>query len=170
MNMVWGIQTSAVVSMLITACRICLAPAVAEGIGQLKWVYFEQRPQCLLDSEIFDETGRALWGASVTATGALLAILSLTIGPFAQQVLHTDVLQTDMLRVTARAGAAHTFNSGSQKAYVFWSDDNKIGTACADTLIARAAYSDLFASDTETNFLMCFWPLYMACVYKSWGF
>lgn len=42
-HLAWQIKPPTIISILVTLCRINLAFFIAEGIGQLKWVFFEQR-------------------------------------------------------------------------------------------------------------------------------
>jgi hypothetical protein len=85
-HMAWQIQPSTILSILVTLCRITLAFFIAEGIGQLKWVFFEQRPHQLSDLESFDQATRGVWGATcfvwkinrralVASFGAVIAVL-----------------------------------------------------------------------------------------------
>jgi hypothetical protein len=94
---------------------------VAEGISQLKWTYFQQRPQRLYDMQIFDDASRGplgsmtmLWNmnirALVASTGAILTILSLAADPFAQQILSYPSRMGKASNITATIGAATSFD------------------------------------------------------------
>ncbi|KXS98316.1 hypothetical protein AC578_6840 [Pseudocercospora eumusae] len=94
----WQIKPNTVISTLITLVRLWMLLVIAECIGQLKWVYFEQKPHRLIDFETFDNASRGPWGAAlllarirwraiVASVGAILTILALAVDPFAQQVL-----------------------------------------------------------------------------------
>lgn len=71
---------------------------IGEGIGQLKWVYFEQRPHRLADFDTFDGGSRGPLGAIkmlykingraiVASIGGIVTILALAMDPFVQQVV-----------------------------------------------------------------------------------
>jgi hypothetical protein len=92
------IQPNSPVSVLLTLSKSCVLYALAEGIGQLKWVYVQQRYHRVRDIELFDNASRGPWGsliffwrvrwkASVASVGALLCVLTLAMDPFAQMVL-----------------------------------------------------------------------------------
>ncbi|EME78728.1 uncharacterized protein MYCFIDRAFT_22229, partial [Pseudocercospora fijiensis CIRAD86] len=94
----WQMKPNTVISTLITLVRLWMLLVVAECIGQLKWVYFEQKPHRLIDFETFDSASRGPWGAALllvrirwraiaASLGAILTILALAVDPFAQQVL-----------------------------------------------------------------------------------
>lgn len=57
-HLLWEIKPPTIISILVTLCRINLTFFVAEGIGQLKWVFFEQRSHQLADFDQFDEATR----------------------------------------------------------------------------------------------------------------
>jgi hypothetical protein len=101
-HMAWQIQPSTILSILVTLCRITLAFFIAEGIGQLKWVFFEQRPHQLSDFESFDKATRGAWGATcfvwtvnrralVASFGAVMAVFGTRNGSVlaASATLHT---------------------------------------------------------------------------------
>ncbi|KXT07967.1 hypothetical protein AC579_8598 [Pseudocercospora musae] len=97
-NLPWQIKPNTLISTLITLVRLWMLLVIAECIGQLKWVYFEQKPHHLADFETFDSASRGPWGAALllvrirwravaASLGAILTILALAVDPFAQQVL-----------------------------------------------------------------------------------
>ena len=92
------ITPNALVSVLSTVTKTAILLPIAEGISQLEWTYFQQRPHRLADLQMFDEASRGPWGAvilmlrvrtgAVVATiGAILTLLTLAMDRFSQQVL-----------------------------------------------------------------------------------
>ena len=108
----------------MTLCRITLAFTIAEGIGQLKWVFFEQREHKLSDFEQFDEATRGPWGATcfiwkinwralVATFGAIMAILILAMDPFSQQVIYYSTRAVNVEDATATVPSARFYDSGA---------------------------------------------------------
>lgn len=112
------LRPNTVISALSTLSKSALLMVMGQGIGQLKWVYFEQRAQPLSDFDTFDAASRAPlgslqflydinWRASMASIGAVITLLALAMDPFVQQVVSyeqravTDAHQTGSLR-TAR--------------------------------------------------------------------
>lgn len=123
-HLAWQIKPPTIVSILVTLCRIALAFFVAEGIGQLKWVFFEQRPHQLSDFDEFDEATRGPWGAThfiwkinrrafVATFGAVMAILILAMDPFSQQVLYYASQESNISDAVATLPAAELYDSGA---------------------------------------------------------
>jgi hypothetical protein len=109
-----GITLNAVISILITILDAALALPLASGFGQLKWVLLKRKKQILQDVQQLDYASRSTTGSFtlllslrgrlvkwiscdelessnrcsiIGSGGALLAILMIAIGPFAQQVV-----------------------------------------------------------------------------------
>jgi hypothetical protein len=72
--------------------------AIADCIGQLKWVRFYQQPHLLRELQTYDEASRGPWGALkliwktkgtalLASFGAFLTIIALALDPFSQQVI-----------------------------------------------------------------------------------
>jgi hypothetical protein len=123
-HMAWQIQPSTILSILVTLCRITLAFFIAEGIGQLKWVFFEQRPHQLSDFEYFDKATRGAWGAAcfvwkinrralVASFGAVMAVLVLAMDPFSQQVLHYVTRTSSIPNAVVTIPSAQFYDSGA---------------------------------------------------------
>ena len=123
-HLAWQIKPPTVISILVTLCRINMAFFIAEGIGQLKWVFFEQREHQLSDFDQFDEATRGPWGATcfmwkinrralVATCGALMAILILAMDPFSQQVLYYGTRAAHIENAVATIPAAQFYDSGA---------------------------------------------------------
>jgi hypothetical protein len=56
------IQPNSLVAIFSTVGKSALLCAVSEGLGQLKWLYFEE-PRALSQMENFDQASRGPWGA-----------------------------------------------------------------------------------------------------------
>ncbi|KAL9117633.1 MAG: hypothetical protein Q9187_005828 [Circinaria calcarea] len=76
--------------------RVALLFPIAECMSELKWIWFAN-PHPVSDFDRFDSASRGPWGALkllfkrplniLTSLGASITILTLAIGPFAQQIL-----------------------------------------------------------------------------------
>lgn len=106
---------SAVISTLITVAKTSMLLPVAEGLGQLKWVYFWIQKRPLRELEAFDEASRGPWGSMMlfwkikarsllASCGAFLTVLALAMGPFAQQIISVQI------RTIPRAEANASFS------------------------------------------------------------
>lgn len=92
----FDITLSALIALLATIANANLAVPLQSGLSQLKWIRFKAGRAPLSDMEIYDEASRGTWGALKLLVkarggfygsfGAVLTIIALTLGPFAQQV------------------------------------------------------------------------------------
>ncbi|KAI0889538.1 uncharacterized protein GGS22DRAFT_176841 [Annulohypoxylon maeteangense] len=100
----FSINLNTLVALLSTFMRAAMLVCVAEIISQTKWSWFS-RPRPLSHLQYFDDASRSFAGSLSLlfvapgslfgVLGALLTILSLSIGPFAQQAIRTvPCLQT----------------------------------------------------------------------------
>lgn len=153
----WEIKPPTIISILVTVCRINLAFFIAEGLGQLKWVFFEQREHQLADFEQFDEATRGPWGAAcfiwnvngralVATCGAVLAIMILAMDPFSQQVLYYASETSDVENAVAKLPSARFYNSGAM--YTAFSGN---GTAVSSDEDA-GSFSGSAASSSDGGF------------------
>jgi hypothetical protein len=112
-HLAWQIQPSTILSILVTLCRITLAFFIAEGIGQLKWVF-----------ESFDKATRGAWGAScfvwklnrralVASFGAVMAVLVLAMDPFSQQVLYYASRTSHISNAVVTIPSTQVYDSGA---------------------------------------------------------
>ncbi|KAF3053385.1 hypothetical protein E8E11_011807 [Didymella keratinophila] len=106
---VFGISLNTLIAILSTLSRTALMVPVASCISQLKWIHLASTSRPLRDVQVFDDASRGPWGSleliwrlhikSTLATwGALITILTLAMGPFAQQLVSypsRDVLADD---------------------------------------------------------------------------
>ena len=104
-KMSYDISLNAIVSVLATACKSCLAFVVREAIGQLKGVWFQDaNPRQLLGMQAFDSSSRGPLGSlaitfshrghSLVSFGAAIVIVLLAFDPFSQQDLSYPVRNT----------------------------------------------------------------------------
>jgi hypothetical protein len=49
------ISLNTAIALLATVSQTSFLVAVANGLSQLKWVYFQQRPHLLVDFQVFDD-------------------------------------------------------------------------------------------------------------------
>ncbi|KAI0008729.1 hypothetical protein F4779DRAFT_628306 [Xylariaceae sp. FL0662B] len=91
------ITLNALIALLATVATSTMSISLQNGLSQLKWIRFKESSAPLTDMEAFDEASRGTWGAlKLLATarggflgsfGAIVAIIALALGPFAQQVV-----------------------------------------------------------------------------------
>lgn len=92
------------ISTFITVAKTSMLLSVAEGVSQLKWQYFKKSRRPLRELDIFDGASRGPWGAAmfiirmartrgalVAMLGAFVVVTSLTMEPFAQQIISFEV-------------------------------------------------------------------------------
>ncbi|KAI1492866.1 hypothetical protein F5X96DRAFT_319561 [Biscogniauxia mediterranea] len=90
------ITLNSFVSFMSTIMKAALIIPVAEGISQLKWLWFK-RAGDLDDIQTFDEASRGSWGSMklifsstrlhLAKLGAFITIVALGVDPFIQQVI-----------------------------------------------------------------------------------
>jgi len=90
-----SITVNTYVSFFATVAKGTMLVAVNESISQLKWLWFRE-PRTLQDIQVFDDASRGPVGAvrlmfrtkaGLIALGSTVAILSLVMDPFAQQIV-----------------------------------------------------------------------------------
>ncbi|KAK8071518.1 hypothetical protein PG996_004866 [Apiospora saccharicola] len=92
------ISINAVISTLSTVLKACAAFILAEGTSHSKWKWF-QNNRSLHDIVVFDNASRGPWGClslllaprglhPIASLGAALAVLTLALDPFTQQLIH----------------------------------------------------------------------------------
>lgn len=93
------IQPNSLVSVFSTIAKSALLVPLAEGLGQLKWIYFENASHNnLYHLHTFDAASRGPWGAlrflwdikgraAIATLGSVSIILLLGFEPFVQQVI-----------------------------------------------------------------------------------
>ncbi|KAI0515452.1 hypothetical protein F5B22DRAFT_646726 [Xylaria bambusicola] len=94
----YGISINTVISLLVGAIVGALASVLSACVGQTKWQWFAS-PRVLSDIETFDGATRNFWGKLQLLThgrgrehhlanyGCLIALGTLAIGPFSQQIV-----------------------------------------------------------------------------------
>ncbi|TLS28046.1 hypothetical protein PpBr36_01641, partial [Pyricularia pennisetigena] len=113
------------VSLLSTLSKAALLVPVANSIGQLKWLHFEQgRPRRLVDLEVFDGATRGpagalslLWNgstrSSVAVLGSVITILALLADPFSQQAINITSQSGVSSKGVALFSNATVYDSGA---------------------------------------------------------
>lgn len=101
----YQIEPAAFISIFVTISRFMMLVGVAEGLGQLRWLYYLGGSRRLDHLDSFDSASRGPWGSllftfrisingmvpTIARFGALLMIVALAMDPFAQQILRTDL-------------------------------------------------------------------------------
>lgn len=92
-----SIRPNTMISVFSTLAEAFLMITTASCIGQLKWIYFLTSSRRLGDYELFEDASRPvgalkfIWGvnfrAKLAMLGSAIALLSLAVGAFAQQVI-----------------------------------------------------------------------------------
>lgn len=86
------LSLNTIVSMYVVLLKSAVLLIAAEGLGQLKWTWFEESSQPLPDHATRGPAGSLalLWRLGIftlSSCGALVIILALAVDPFAQQIL-----------------------------------------------------------------------------------
>lgn len=122
-TMSYDVSLNALVSVLSTACKSCLAFVVGEAIGQLKWIWFQDaKTRQLLGMQAFDSASRGPLGSlviifshrgrSLVSFGAAIVIVLLAFDPSFQQVLSYPVRNTILGLFDGNATAPQAYNMG----------------------------------------------------------
>ena len=115
------ISLNTTIAILTTASKSLLLLAVAECISQSKWNHF-RKPRQVLDFDIFDNASRGPLGAvqiltkswtlaTLASVGATITLLSLTLDPFAQQVLSFQQRDVSMGPKTASFALSYGYDT-----------------------------------------------------------
>ncbi|KAF2828242.1 hypothetical protein CC86DRAFT_207108 [Ophiobolus disseminans] len=109
------ITLNALIALLATVANATMSVCLSSGLSQAKWIRFKQRAAPLSDMEAFDDASRGSWGSmkllttakggSLGTFGAIVAILGLALGPFAQQIATYKVrsVESDVGAIIPRA-------------------------------------------------------------------
>ncbi|GME23704.1 hypothetical protein GTA08_BOTSDO13727 [Neofusicoccum parvum] len=91
-----SITLNSFISILATIVKAAMVVPIAEGISQLKWLWFK-KAGVLKDIQTFDEASRGMWGSlklllgtkgvHLAKLGAFLTVFSLAVDPFIQQIV-----------------------------------------------------------------------------------
>jgi hypothetical protein len=120
-----NVSPNTLIAIFAAISKAALLVAVADCIGQLKWIRFEEKPHLLRELEVYDEASRGPWGslkllfttrhtALLAALGAFIMVVSIAIDPFAQQII-SNVTQTVVAQnESASYQIAHTYDTSLQ--------------------------------------------------------
>ena len=97
-NFVFGVTLNTLIAVLSTLSRTALMVPVASCISQLKWIHLVGASRPLREVQVFDDASRGPWGSleliwrlhiktKLATWGSLITLLTLAMGPFAQQLL-----------------------------------------------------------------------------------
>lgn len=117
------ISLNTAISVFSALSQTSMMLSVAEGISQLKWIYFQQREHPLIHLQTFDEASRGPWGAMmfiwkirwhalVASVGAVITILALAMQSFTQQTIKLPSRQVLTTDVRASVHASRSFDTG----------------------------------------------------------
>ncbi|KAF2430985.1 hypothetical protein EJ08DRAFT_206377 [Tothia fuscella] len=165
-----GITLNAYISVLSAISKYALAVPVDEALGQLRWLYFSDRPRNLIDFELFDDASRGPWGSlaliihtkakSLVSLGASITLLSLALDPFYQQLVTYPQRPSDLDRSTVSRIVKYSTDDSlfvnSSNAIYFGSD-----SAIGSVMRSFYAYPSLFQVPEMAPFCAsndCAWP------------
>ncbi|EAT82767.1 hypothetical protein HBI56_066240 [Parastagonospora nodorum] len=109
------ITLNALIALLATFANATISVCLSSGISQAKWIRFKQSAAPLSDMEAFDDASRGSWGSmkllatarggSLGTFGAIIAVVGLALGPFAQQIATYKVrdVESDIGAIIPRA-------------------------------------------------------------------
>ncbi|KAN0075681.1 Protein of unknown function (DUF3176) domain containing protein [Elaphomyces granulatus] len=162
------IQPNSMVSVFSALSNAALLFAVAKGLSQLKWIYFQKKRHRLYDLQIFDDASRGplgslrlLWMLKLQSTlasvGAIVAIVFLAMDPFTQQVLSYYVVTVNTTNSSVSLPAA--------KAYNYNLSDSLVSPALNYNVLAgmtTATFVAMFSTSNQVSFNCpvgnCTWP------------
>lgn len=109
------ITLNALIAVLVAITTATMNMALQSSMGQLKWIRFTESKARLFDMEAFDDASRGTWGAIkllftfrggfLGSFGALISIVALVLGAFAQQIVIYDVKEIESLEGASVARA-----------------------------------------------------------------
>jgi Protein of unknown function (DUF3176) len=119
------ISINTLVSIFTNIMQAALLLPIAEGVSQLKWLWFRNaRP--LIDLERFDSASRGAWGcvlllikrhtSQLAGLGAFLTIVAMAIDPFAQQVIQYNYCSTAAPNIAALIPRTNNYTAGTRAA------------------------------------------------------
>jgi hypothetical protein len=120
-----NISPNTLIAIFAALSKAALLIVVADCIGQLKWIRFEERPHLLKELEVYDEATRGPWGslkllfatkhtALLAGLGAFVTVISIAIDPFAQQIISNVTRTVVAQNGSASYQVAHTYDTGLQ--------------------------------------------------------
>nr|KAK5451168.1 hypothetical protein LTR18_001185 [Exophiala xenobiotica] len=101
----YHLTVNTLIAIYVVILKAALLLVTAQGIGQLKWRWFE-RERPLIHLADFDDASRGVWGSltllwmlkaryTIASCGAFITVAALLIDPFAQQVISTYECQLE---------------------------------------------------------------------------
>ena len=149
------IGINSLVAIISSVLRVALLFPIAECISELKWIWFAN-PQPVSDFDRFDSASRGPWGALkllfkrpgniLTSLGASITILTLTIGPFAQQILQFSSCLIPLEGSSATVARTNNYTVGAFQLAV--------GDPYVDGKMAAALYQGLLNPPSNASALM----------------
>lgn len=120
----FAISPNTFISTCITIMKTSILLVVGEGVGQLKWLYFEKDSHAVNELEIFDRASRGPWGSLVLlfqvnrhallpSLGAAITIAALALEPFGQQLISFDTRYVFPRYTSGSTYIAHSFDHGN---------------------------------------------------------
>ncbi|KAK7750079.1 hypothetical protein SLS62_007947 [Diatrype stigma] len=152
------ITLNALIALLATVTTATMSISLGNGLSQLKWIRFKESRAPLTDMEVFDEASRGTWGAIrllasarggfLGSFGAVIAIVALALGPFAQQIV---TYQARTVESTEGASVSRALN------YTGALPGNTSSTGFVPILpLKSAVYNGLFAENGRPGAALAF--------------
>ncbi|KAF2139232.1 uncharacterized protein K452DRAFT_310684 [Aplosporella prunicola CBS 121167] len=125
---------STMISTFVTILKTSMLLVIAQGLSQIKWLHFKTKAHSLKDLDMYDEASRGPWGAFqfflhlkprnylqsgtfLATVGAFTMVASLTMEPFAQQVISIETRTRPKLDARAEIPVANNYDSGLSRYY-----------------------------------------------------
>jgi len=58
-----GITLNSYLALFTSLAKLCLLVPIIQGLGQLRWLWFKNRPRPLADFELFEDASRGSFGS-----------------------------------------------------------------------------------------------------------
>ncbi|KAK2015112.1 hypothetical protein LZ32DRAFT_646084 [Colletotrichum eremochloae] len=124
------ISINSLISIFTAVFKASLTLPVAEGLGQLKWNWFD-RPHKLGDLVLFDNASRGPWGSLqlimkyiprpdrgyLAGLGAFITVAALAIDPFSQAIINHESCEVTADFGQAEVSRANNYSGNPQQRY-----------------------------------------------------
>ena len=168
-----NITPNALLAILSAFLKSSLLLLLAEGTGQLKWIYFQQRPHRLIDLQTFDEASRGPLGAAkliasikfraiIAVTGALVIILTIAVDPFTQQILSFPTSTTNVTNAIADIASSRVFTGFQNTLLMNYEWSNQLGAAIVAGITGNVQPTNYSCSSSD-----CIYPKFITLGFCS---
>ena len=164
----WGVSLNTVVSFVAISSRALMLVCVGSSIGQLKWLWFNERGDALIHLQNFDSASRSPFGGirlllhlrawHLGSLGVLLSAAALAMEPLAQQSISYPL--RDLPSPAAFIPRSQFFHSGGGTAFLNDARDMKMRGAIVGGLYNQDLINAAITSSMSCLTGNCTFPAY----------